>query len=77
MAIKFETIKAGDVLWDNHRERAGNTTMRQWGNWQVTIIEINHAEGWAKASWNGNPPQRWHRRQLERLRRTKGKETRL
>lgn len=77
MAIKFETIKAGDVLWDNHRERAGNTTMRRWGNWQVTIIEINHAEGWAKASWNGNPPQRWHRRQLERLRRTKGKETRL
>lgn len=76
MAIKFETIKTGDVLWDNHSERAGNTTGRRWGNWKVKIIEINHAERWATVSWNGNPPKRWYRDQLQRLRRTKGKETR-
>lgn len=33
MTIKFEKVKAGDELWDYHSERAGNTTMRRWGNW--------------------------------------------
>jgi hypothetical protein len=26
--IKIESLKAGDVLYDVHSERAGNTTMR-------------------------------------------------
>lgn len=75
MAIKFETIKAGDVLWDYRSERAGNTTMRRWGNWSVKIIEIDHAAGWARVSWNGNPSTKWYRHNLEKLRRTKGKES--
>ena len=72
--IKWETVKAGDQLWDYHSERAGNTTMRRWGNWPATIVEIRHAESFAVVRWNGNPPTKWHRRQVERLRRTKGKE---
>jgi len=75
MAIKFEKIKAGDVLWDYHSVRAGNTTMRRWGNWRVRIIEIDHAAGFAIVSWNGNQPQKWFRRQLEKLRREMGKES--
>lgn len=75
MAIKFEKIKPGDVLWDYHSERAGNTTMRRWGNWPVHIIEIHADTQTAIVSWNGNRPQKWFRRQLEKLRRAKGKVT--
>ena len=72
--IKWETIKAGDELWDYHSERAGNTTMRRWCNWPVAIVEINHAENFAVVRWNGNPPKKWYRHQVVKLRRTEGKE---
>lgn len=65
--IRFERVKAGDELWDAHRNR---TVMREMANWRVRIIEINHAEGWALVSWNGNPPTRYSRRSVEALRRS-------
>lgn len=57
MAVKFETIKAGDVLYDVHREKMGNTTMSAWGWWRVRVISIDHEKRVAKVSWNTNPPQ--------------------
>lgn len=75
MAINFERIKAGDVLWDYHSYGMGNTTMRAMGNWSVRVIEINHDAGWAIVSWNGNQPEKWYRHKMCRLRRSKGKET--
>lgn len=75
MAVKWATVKAGDVLWDYHSERAGNTKMRRWGNWPVRIVEIDHEAGSAVVVWNSfNRPEKWSRRRVERLRRTKGKE---
>ena len=73
MAIKFETVKAGDVLYDYHSTQAGNTTMRRWSNWTVRVIEINHEQRWALVSWNGNPPRKYYGRQICRLRRSPGK----
>ena len=67
---KFETVKAGDQLWDVHRERMGNTAMSRTGSWPVRVIEINHEEGWALVSWNHNRPERRYRRQIERYRRS-------
>lgn len=66
--MKFEKIKAGDTLYDVHSYRMGNTTMRSVGVWDVYVVSINQAEGYALAKWNGNPAQRWDRRRLEKLR---------
>jgi hypothetical protein len=73
VAIKFETVKAGDVLYDYHSEQAGNTTMRRWGNWTVRVIEVNYEKRTALVSWNGNPPRKYYERQICRLRRSPGK----
>lgn len=72
--IKVDRIKVGDILWDYHSYRMGNTTMRRWGNWDVRIISIADDGYGTKAvvSWNGNPPETYNRYQLRRLRRTEG-----
>jgi hypothetical protein len=66
-------VKAGDVLYDYHSEQAGNTTMRRWGNWTVRVVEINHVEGWALVSWNGNPVRKKYAAYFATLRRSPGK----
>jgi hypothetical protein len=71
MAVKWETVKAGDTLYDVHKTAMGNTTMKRMGCWEVEIISIDHAAGVAVARWNGNRPETWARRRVERLRRHK------
>jgi hypothetical protein len=73
MAIKWQTVKAGDVLYDARRTKMGNTTMSTLSVWEVRIIEIDHAAGAALVSWNGNPPKRYSSREVVRLRRSKPK----
>lgn len=67
MAIKFEKIKAGMVLYDRHRERAGNTTMTRLGEWPVEIISVDPERRTAQVSWNTNRPETYGRHSLERL----------
>ena len=67
MAIKFEKIEPGMELMDVHRVRIGNTTMSQWGLWYVRIVSVDREAMTAVVRWNGNLPQTWRRRQLERL----------
>jgi hypothetical protein len=69
MAVKWETVQAGDVLYDVHSYRMGNTTMRSMGCWEVRVRSIDHAKGTAVVSWNGNPPETWRRYQIAKLRR--------
>jgi len=64
--MKFERIKVGDILYDVHSERLGNTTIRSVGVWRVKILEVH--EDHAIVSWNGNSPQRYSRKQIARLR---------
>lgn len=71
MAIKWETVKAGDRLYDVHSYRMGNTTMRSVGVWDVRIVQVSHDAGWARVSWNGNPEEVWRRGRVEKLRRKK------
>lgn len=66
--MKFEKIKAGDRLYDVHSERAGNTTIRRQGVWDVRVISVNPEKRTAVVSWNGNPPQTYYERQLTKLR---------
>ena len=67
MAIKFDKIEPGMILLDIHRESMGNTTLREWGLWKVKIISVDRGNRTAVVSWNGNAPQTWSVRQLERL----------
>lgn len=59
MSIPIEKLKAGDVLYDCHREKAGNTTMSRDGVWEVYVREVGTDErgAWALLAWNGNPPR--------------------
>lgn len=67
MAIKFEKITAGMVLLDVRREKMGNTTMSQWGEWPVRIISVDREKRTARVSWNHNPEETYYQRDLERL----------
>ena len=67
MAIKYERIKDGDVLYDVHRTKMGNTTMSRLGCWTVMVIRL-HDDG-ATVSWNSNAATFYTRRRLEKLRR--------
>jgi hypothetical protein len=70
MAIKFDTVKAGDVLYSVYRRRMGNTMMSETACLPVKIVEIDHEAGYAMTSSNGNPVRRMPRSQIEKLRRT-------
>ena len=57
--IKIESLKAGDVLYDVHSERAGNTTMRREGCWECYVRAVDPSGKWIEISWNGNPARRF------------------
>lgn len=67
----FDRINPGDVLYDVHREQAGNTMMRRTGCWEVRVISVNRAKRTAECSWNGNPARTWYEWSLKKLRRSK------
>jgi hypothetical protein len=52
--------EVGQILYDVHREYAGNTTMKRTGVWLVKITAVN-SDGSIMASWNGNPPKSYWR----------------
>jgi hypothetical protein len=70
MSVKWETVKAGDVLWDSRRTKSRECAVSRLSNWPVKIISIDHANGKAIATWNGNAPREYRRKGVERLRRT-------
>lgn len=65
--MKFEKIKPGMVLYDRHKYRAGNTTIRVLGEWRVSIRSVDAEKRTAVASWNGNPEETWTERRLAAL----------
>ena len=67
MAIKFEKIKPGMVLYDRHRRRMGNTTMTTLGEWSVRIISVDPETRSATVSWNGNREERYTAHRLAKL----------
>ena len=68
-----KTVKVGDVLWDVHREKMGNTTMSEIGSWRVFILELPTPErphSW-KVGWNlPSQVRSYSSRDIQRLRRT-------
>lgn len=61
MAIETKNLKAGDVLYDCHRVKAGNTTCLVDGVWKCVVREVAEDGSWALISWNGNRPRKHYR----------------
>jgi hypothetical protein len=57
MAVKFDTIKEGDTLYDCSTYGVGNTTMRAMGCWEIGVISVDGATRSATITWNGNPQE--------------------
>lgn len=71
--VAFNTVKAGDVLWDVHRHKMGNTSMTEMGSWSVKVLEVDADGQRIFASWNTNRPRWWSRSYVEKLRRSRYK----
>jgi len=68
--MKFEQVKAGMTLYDVHRYRMGNTTIRTMGCWPVHVVSVDEKARTARVHWNVtfNPEQTYTERQLKKLR---------
>jgi hypothetical protein len=64
----IEKVKPGDVLYDVHSERMGNTTMRRLGWWRVYIVSVAEDGRSVMARWNGNPEKKYYRQDVARWR---------
>lgn len=73
MAVKFEKVQVGDVLWSKSRGRMGNTIIKETRWHSVRVIDIDSEKKTACVSWNGNPTETYYRKQVERLYRNKPK----
>lgn len=68
--VAFNTIKAGDTLWDCRKQKQGNTTTSRMACWTVKIIEVDTDSRRVFASWNGNPARWIPDRAVSKFRRT-------
>lgn len=65
MAVRYETIKPEDVLYQKKRIRQGNTTMKKDIVYTVQVVTVD--EFAADVIWNGCNKGRWSRSAMERL----------
>jgi hypothetical protein len=71
MAIKFDTVKPGDVLYSVHRQKVGNVRgMTAMGSWPVEIVSIAEDGTGAMVRRSGRTVEKMSRRRVETLRRT-------
>lgn len=58
-------LKPGQILYDKHKCKAGNTTLKRWGVWPVEVIEVhkNHII----ASWNGNKSRKFYEAEIKKF----------
>jgi hypothetical protein len=64
---QIKNLTIGQKLWDKHKYKMGNTTMRTWGVWDVIVKEIDPQHRFIIASWNGNPPRKMYGREVGKL----------
>lgn len=59
--MKIEKLKPGQIVYDVHRHKMGNTTLTSMGVWNVRIVEVNIEKQTVLASWNCNQEQTYYR----------------
>ncbi len=55
--MKLENLAPEQIVYDAHKSKMGNTTMRSMGVWQVKIISVDLERQTVEASWNDNSPR--------------------
>lgn len=68
--MKFDNLKVGQVLFDVHSYKMGNTTIRSLGVWTVYVKEIDAERRRAFISWNGNAATWWYGDKIAKLKET-------
>jgi hypothetical protein len=58
----------GQILYDVHSHKMGNTTMRRRGLWTVKVIQTDTVNNRALCSWNCNAPRWMSERAIKRYR---------
>jgi len=53
--MKIEKLIPGMIVYDCHKEKAGNTSIKTWGVWKICIISVDIETGTVVAKWNNNP----------------------
>jgi hypothetical protein len=56
--MNISDLKPGQVMFDVHSYKMGNTTVRSLGVWRVKIIEVDVLGTYFMASWNNNGPKK-------------------
>ena len=64
---KIPKLEVGQILYDKHKYKMGNTTMRAWGLWTVKVLEIDPEHRFIVASWNGNKPEKMYQQRVGKL----------
>jgi hypothetical protein len=64
--VKIEQLAPGQIVYDVHSHRMGNTTLRSWGVWRIRIHAIAEDKSFVEASWNGNRVEKYYPRDVER-----------
>lgn len=65
---KISKLKIGQVIYDKHKYKMGNTTLSGWGVWNVFVKEIDPEFNFIIASWNGNPPRKMYQYEVDKYR---------
>lgn len=71
MAIKFEKIKPGMVLYDVRKATGLQRYNVKWSTWHVCVVEVNADRREVLASWNSNPPEWMSERRITKFRANK------
>lgn len=58
-------LKPGQILYDKHKYKMGNTNISTWGLWHVKVLEVH--EDYIVASWNGNRPEKMYSQRVSKL----------
>ena len=59
VAMKFEKLKPGMVVYDVRRYKMGNTTVSSIGIWEVRIVSVDSESKTVVAEWNNNPAKKY------------------
>jgi hypothetical protein len=69
--VKIDKLQAGQRVWSVVKRKMGNTSVITTGLHPVDIIEVDPEKRWVMASWNTNPPQKYHSLSVSRWRKNK------
>ena len=65
---EIKNLKEGQILWDKHKYKMGNTDISKYGLWRVRVVSIDSDCRSIQASWNGNPERTYFSRDVKRWR---------